>query len=281
MSTTQAFPIHKEWYSAVLEQLKTRTGPALFDAKPEPWFPGSSERSIEVPWSLSRYRGQRRVLEVGLSLADMTLVSAQLDLHQFSGCELQALDIVPLDRVLNRFTGMPLDVRKVYQFTQGDARQNPLPSNSVDLIFIISTIEHMGFDEFEPDQNADTVFKRPREFPEVIPPYEKCRDDRKVLSELKRILVPSGRLLLTVPMGSIGIGATKDSKDRWWLYKEYNAKEWGNLLRDSGMNIIEQRFFRDDGPRGWVEEKSADLVDQKTGHLQPQAYGVACVELEK
>ena len=275
------FLVHAEWYTNVLTSLRSGNFPASFAPKPSPWFPQESERCIEVPWALSRYRGQKSILEIGLSLADITLVSAQLALKKIGNADLHALDIVDIERVLNRFSNLGVDVRTMYRFALGDVRNTPYADNSFDLIFLISTIEHVGFDEFEPNVYADTVFKRPEQFPSVFPIYEQSREDRKVLKELKRILAPRGSILLTVPMGKGGIIAGKDSKQRWGFSKEYTSQELTSLLQESGLSVVDQRFFCNYDTHGWVEKPTPQDVEQGTGHRKNHGEGVACAELMK
>jgi len=239
------------------------------------------ERCVEIPWALSRYRGQKNILEIGLALADPMLVRAQMKLQKENGCKLSGLDIVDIDRVLNRFGSLGCNIKEVYDFHQADARNTDFTDDSFDLIFLISTLEHFGFDRFEPSQNADTVFKRPKDYPEEFPLYEDCREDRKALLEMKRILTPGGSLLLTVPMGPRGICALRDSKGLWALYKEYTVSEWKDLLSDSGLEVADERFFYDSGQDGWLEAKDPQqLMKIKIGLSDPVA-GVACVELRK
>ncbi len=273
------FSINRDWYAAVMEELERKKWPARFEAKPTPWFPGISERCIEIPWAISRYAGQKNVLEVGLSLADMTLVSAQVELKKVAKFDLSALDIVDINRVRNRFINLEEDVTSIFKFHQGDARQSSFDNNTFDLIFIISTIEHIGFDEFNSNSEAGTVFNRPKDLPTKKPEYRD--DDKKVLAELKRILSPGGSILLTVPMGNGGITYTQDSKGLYWFYKEYSASDWKKLVDESGLHVVEQRFFRDGGAAGWIEEGSAAGVDGQAGTMLAQAKGVACAELKK
>jgi len=239
------------------------------------------ERCVEIPWALSRYQGQKNILEIGLALADPMLIQAQMKLSQANGCKLFGLDIVDIDRVISRFKALGCDIRDVYEFRQADARNTGFADDSFDLIFLISTLEHFGFDSFEPDAEADTVFKRPGQYPKNLPVYENCREDRKALLEIKRILVSGGSLLLTVPMGPRGICALRDSKGLWALYKEYTVNEWKSLLAESGLEVAEERFFYDSGEEGWFEAKDSQKLMEIKISLSDPVSGVACVELRK
>jgi len=269
-----------ECFSEVIKRIENKIWPNYFKPRP-PWFPGHDERCVEIPWALSRYQGQKKILEIGLSLADLTLVKAQMRLKELTGCELYGLDIVDINRVLSRFEPLSCDIKEAYDFHQADARNTGFADNSFDLIFLISTLEHFGFDDFEPDKDADTVFKRPREYPSQIPVYGNCQEDRKALAEIGRILTPRGSLLLTLPLGGRGICVLKDSKGLWAFYKEYTSREWKALLDDSGLQVIEERFFRDCGENGWVQDKNPEELMKMDIELSDPVRGVACAELSK
>ena len=268
-------------YSEIMDRIRDKRWPSYFKPNPAPWFPNDSERCIEVPWALSRYQGQRKILEIGLSLADLTLIHAQIKLKELTECELYGLDIVDINRVLNRFEGLKQDIREVYNFFQGDVRNSDFENNKFDLVFCISTLEHFGFDSFESNKNANTVFKRPGEYPKVFPVYEECREDRKAIAELRRMLMPGGSLLLTLPLGKRGICVLKDSKGLWAFYKEYNLQEWRDLLYGSGLTVVEERFFRDAGRLGWIEEINPEQLTEEKGSVSDPVKGVACVELKR
>ena len=127
----------------------------------------------------------------------------------------------------------------------------------------------------------DTVFKRSPEYPQNFPVYEECRKDRDALAEVKRILAPNGSLLLTVPMGGRGIGLNRDVKGLWALYKEYTPQEWKSLLEDSGLDVVEERFFLDAGEQGWIEEIDAEELTKEKCAIDVPTKGVACAELKK
>ena len=65
-----------ECFLAVLQNIKNSNWPSRFDPKPSPWFPSDGERCVEIPWALSRYRGQKKLLEIGLPFLDLSMVRA-------------------------------------------------------------------------------------------------------------------------------------------------------------------------------------------------------------
>jgi SAM-dependent methyltransferase len=128
---------------------------------------GMSERVIEIPWVLSRYKGEQSVLDVGTSNAYTTYVR---HLRALKPNRLRALDLVRVDR------GIPCD--------QGDVRSMPYADAEFDLVLCVSTLEHVGMD--------NSVYGAPS---------SGAGGDLAALREVSRVLKPRGRLLVTVPFG--------------------------------------------------------------------------------
>ena len=57
----------------VLEELRL-SGVARFGIKGSPYYPNCSERCVEIPWAISNFRGEERILDVGVS-ADQVYLS--------------------------------------------------------------------------------------------------------------------------------------------------------------------------------------------------------------
>jgi SAM-dependent methyltransferase len=129
----------------------------------------ASERVVEVPWVLSRYSGERRVVDVGTSNAPA--VHREL-LAALSIPELLSVDLVSLDE-------------RKFLSVRGDLRALPLVDASVDLVLCISTLEHVG-----------RVNER-----YGVTGGQDSGGDLEALMEIARILRPGGRLLVTVPFG--------------------------------------------------------------------------------
>ncbi len=271
----------KEYFSEIMGNIEKGIWPNDFRPEPKPWFPGHDERCIEVPWALSCYQGQKKILEIGLCLADLSLVLAQVKLKQLAHCQLSGLDIVDLNRVKSRFTSLGFDISEYYNFRQADARDTGFSDDSFDLIFLISTLEHFGFDAFQPDKSKGTVFKRPKDYPGVFPVYAECFEDRKAIKEIARILSPNGSLLITLPFSGRGICALQDSRGLWALYKEYTLKEWRSLVSASGLSLVSERFFKDAGKLGWVEEKNPEALSQFKGSPVEPTKSIVCAELKR
>jgi SAM-dependent methyltransferase len=129
---------------------------------------GSSERIVEVPWVLSRYRGERRVLDVGYANAPAAYLALLLGL---GAQELHCVDVAR--RPLVGAFAAAADVRRL-----------PYPDGAFSLVLCVSTLEHIGLD------NA-----------RYAPLVERAPGDVETLAELGRVLRAGGRLLVTVPIG--------------------------------------------------------------------------------
>jgi SAM-dependent methyltransferase len=129
--------------------------------------PATDERLVEIPWVLSRYRGEPRVLDVGYANADPAYLAA---LAAAAPDEVIGLDPVP--REVGGFRGVG-----------GDLRALPFEDGAFDVVLCVSTIEHVGRDNSVYGADAE-------------------RDDAGIplaLVELRRV---ASRILLTVPTGA-------------------------------------------------------------------------------
>jgi len=127
------------------------------------------DRLIELPWTLARYGGERRVLDVGYAYAEPAYLAALVALG--------AAELVGVDLAESDVPGM--------RTFRADVRNLPFPDASFDVAFCISTLEHVGRDN--------------RRYG-----YDEERDERGIetaLAELRRVLTRNGRLLVTVPCG--------------------------------------------------------------------------------
>jgi glycosyltransferase involved in cell wall biosynthesis/SAM-dependent methyltransferase len=224
----------------VLKDLELRPRPfTLWDDSP--LGPDTTERLIEIPWMLSRWRGERRVLDVGYAFASLAWLSGLLDLDipMLHGVDMAALAVPGMHR------------------TRADVRHLPYAGDSFDLIYCISTLEHIGRD--------NTKYGLA---PEPADPDA----DLTTLLEMARVLRPFGRLLVSVPLGR--------REDHGW-FLQYDWESWTGLLRRSPFEIQEQEQFRLT-PEGWVwvkDPRSMGLLAY--GDDVPAAKGVLCTVLAK
>jgi len=164
----------------------------------------ASERVVEIPWVLSRYRGEHRVLDIGYAYA----ASDYLALLS----ELGASITIGLDVAV----GTGIDLRVV-----ADVRRPALLPASIDLILAISVIEHIGRDNQQ-------YFRRPLDGLDSNADFEAVRS-------LAALLRPNGTLLLTVPFGN-------EENHGWFI--QYNSARLHALLQASGLVLIDAEFFQ-------------------------------------
>lgn len=132
---------------------------------------GTSERVVEIPWVVSRYRGEQRVLDVGSAFAVSLYLRhmTRLGIAELHGVDLSARPI----------KGMVM--------TRADVRSMPYPDGHFQLIHCISTLEHVGRDNSKYG----------------IAEGGQTEGDVEGLSEMARVLEKPGRILITVPFGRL------------------------------------------------------------------------------
>ncbi len=213
---------------------------------------GTTERFVEVPWCLNRRGNAQRVLDIGYANAENTYLQSLANLQI---PELYGLDIAPVKHIT--VTLPDGTVRPLLTPVQGDIRQTPFSDNFFDLIYCISTIEHIGMDNtgYRP-ATADTA--------------STC-GDFETLRELCRIAKIGGRLIVTVPFGKY--------QNHGW-FQQYDMDRLMRLSTSTDLKLTEAHFFA--YQNGWKECHAYDLKDvgyQTNGAVN--AAGLACVELTK
>ncbi len=198
--------------------------------------PRTDERVVEIPWVLSRLRPSGRVLEIGYAYAEPAYLAALIR----SGVELVGVDLATRD-----VEGMETVV--------ADVRKLPFEDGSVDQALLVSTLEHVGSD--------NSVYGLPVE-----------RDGRarvRALRELRRVLSPDGRLLVTVPLGEPG--------DYGWFRQE-DEEGWMRLFEKGWLEVEESETYeltRD----GWCPSPAFEAEGVRYGQRGPAASAVLCAEL--
>jgi SAM-dependent methyltransferase len=159
------------------------------------------ERPIELAWTLARYRGEARVLDVGYAYAEPVWLAALLDLR--------AKSLVGVDLAERDVPGMSTVV--------ADVRQLPFPGRSFDVVFCVSTLEHVGADNIRYGTAAEADPDGPE----------------RALRELRRVTARRGRLLLTVPSGA--------AESEWYVAKTADA--WLRLFDETDLYVYDAEEY--------------------------------------
>lgn len=196
-------------------------------------------RAVEIPWALSRYAGERRVLDIGYAFAEQRYLTA-----------LAALGIPHL-------VGLDLTVSDRYGAARvaADVRHPPFARAAFELIVAISVIEHIGRD------NARYVGD--------TPDARQGDGDFRAVRALAALLAPGGRLLLTVPFGA--------AEDHGWFI-QYDAARLDALASASGLTVAEAEYYRYDGAWGGPCPR-ATLRNCAYRSDRGSSSGVACLVL--
>lgn len=164
---------------------------------------GMSERVVEIPWALSRYAGERRVLDIGAcyALGVWTRHLTRRGIPELHGVDLAA---------------RPVEGMKV---TQADVRAMPFDDGYFDLAFCVSTLEHVGED--------NTNYSVARE-------AGGAGDDTRALQEIERVLRPGGRVLVSVPFGR--------ADDLGWQ-RVYDLEAWESAVAATTFETAELAIY--------------------------------------
>lgn len=196
---------------------------------------GMTERVVEVPWALTRYQGEQNVLDIGTAFASRVWVRNL----RFLG----AAHLVGVDLADRKVAGIDM--------VRGDVRDLPFPAAQFDLAFCISTLEHIG-------ENNRSYYQSQE---------EAAGDDVVALRELRRVLRPGGRLIVSVPFGL--------RQELGWQ-KQYDLAEWDRVLRLSGFHESERATFSYSNG-GWVLADPRNFPALRYRDLgAPAATGVLC-----
>jgi SAM-dependent methyltransferase len=163
------------------------------------------ERPIEIAWTLGRYRGEQRILDVGYAFAEPVWLAAVLAL---GARELVGVDLAERDVPGIRTVG-------------ADVRQLPFPPRSFDVVFCVSTLEHVGGDNTRYDLGAEHDPDAPLE----------------ALRELRRVTTRGGKIFLTVPVGQ--------RAEEWFLRQPADA--WRTWFRKADLYVYDEEVYVRDG----------------------------------
>jgi SAM-dependent methyltransferase len=183
---------------------------------PENYGKGMPERTIELLLAKLTYKPGVRVLDVGHANAQ--------------DCHLRLLrTLAPPTRLTGVDIAPPTyNTAAYYERTiSADITHVPEPDGAFDMVWCISTIEHVGLD--------NSAYTDRFEVEEDM--------DMKAARELLRLTAPGGALLLTVPYGR--------AQNLGWS-RNYDRSRWQTLLNifQSG-GVVNELYFRHTYGRGW------------------------------
>jgi len=185
-----------------------------------------TERLLEYPFVHENipFNGRGKILDVGSGSSTLPLELAS-----------KGYDVWSIDLVREYHRSIRQDN---FTFVKGDIRKTNFPDAFFDIVTAVSTIEHTGFDNNETDSGGD----------------------KDAIREIKRILNPGGKLLLTVPFGREGIYFVK-GRAQWRVYSLLSLKK---LLE--GFEITKMEFALLEGgswrPANLEEAENIDSLSQ-------------------
>jgi SAM-dependent methyltransferase len=192
----------------------------------------SSERFIEYPWAFKNLEQKNtKILDVGSTGSYFPLALACL------GHKVYVIDIRPYE-----YRSHHPNLKDII----GDIRHTEFPDNFFDAVTAISTIEHIGLGRY-----GDPLDKE---------------GDKKATQEIRRILKPKGKLLLTVPYGKPAV--TK-------LNRVYDANKLQSILKDFKIEH-EDYFFKKS--KCWYSVTKEYLANVESSTI---TKGIACIKAVK
>ena len=193
-----------------------------------------TERSVELPWLIANIGRPKRILDIGS--ADATYLHILFEMcRELYLCDTRRFDVT-------------VPARQVHV---GSAHQLPATWGGMfDLVTCVSVLDHVGLDA-----------------------YGNTTDDNllnAVIEEIERVIVPSGRLLLTVPFGRAQVTTHPSGGQRI-----FDLDTLGGLFDASAWRIISANMWRlqDDH---YVDSSAPESAN--AGYAQWRAE--ACIALE-
>jgi O-antigen chain-terminating methyltransferase len=203
-----------------------KTQDQFFRLPVQPYGIGDTERCIEIPWAISCYRGERRVLDVGYANAEDRYLDSlkALGIPELYGLDLASKAVQGIHSVV------------------GDVRSAPFRDGVFDLILCISTIEHVGWDNkiyFQGGLSQD---------PE---------GDLQAIREMARITKRGGRIVVTVPYGML---------HNYGWFQQYDRQRLDRLISTAGCRVLRKDLYAyRQGWRKASEEDLIDVLYKDEG----------------
>jgi len=185
------------------------------------------ERAVEYPWVVSKIPFiSSNFLDAGSTLNIKEVLEHQIFKNK-------KITIVNLNPEPSCF------YQKGISYFFGDIRELPFKDNYFDFITCISTLEHIGMDNYLYTNNLKNS-------------EEKILDFEKAILELKRVLKSGGSLFITVPFGKY--------KNFGW-FQQFDSKLVNRVLEVFGSKEQKINYYKY-GEGGWNisdEKESRDV----------------------
>jgi SAM-dependent methyltransferase len=241
-AATRLVDLYKErrqWQTvnAALAGGETRAAFASGGRLPDGYGPGLTERVVEYPWALTRLTGDT-VLDAGSTFNHAPLVG------RFSDRELTIATLMPEAKNF---------LERRISYVYADLRALPFDDGVFDQVLSVSVLEHVGMDNrgYGADGHAAG---------------DPGAQARAALAELGRVVVPGGRILVTVPYGQ--------RMDMEWS-RQFDHDDLNELLEAVGAASVAVTLYHRE-EMGWqlANREQADGAVYRDG-----AYAVACVDV--
>lgn len=221
-------------------------------ALPPGYGVGFDERIVEYPW-LFAMRPRGRVLDAGSTLNHAHILDRLLP----------RVDHLCITTLAPEGVSFP---ERGVSYVYADLRELPFREHLFDTVVSLSTLEHVGMD------NAEYGVEMARS-------EDPDRELSLAIADLKRVLAPGGRMLLSVPYGR--------QEDHGW-FRQFGRRDVDSLL--AAIAPVEARLavFRY-AASGWelsdleravdAEYRDHRLSPEPAEDLAPAARGVCCLDL--
>lgn len=139
-----------------------------------------------------------------------------------------------------------------FTFVQGDITHMPFDDNFFDIVTDVSTIEHIGLGRY-----GDPVLPN---------------GGKEAVEEIRRVLKPAGKVIITIPCGKDTICYSKDGVP---LSRVYSSSSLVELL--SGFKILEMSYIMK-RRHVWCAASLSE-AETEVEHAKPEKVGMTAIAL--